>query len=189
MTTTQTAARNQVPGVLVPNFSIVKERKTQGGAGIATAGKKTPADLSISALAKHVIDYIGHGETGTIDGNLDGDRALRDHAAAILNNERAKKRKPAGRHPDHALISHAIEYVAHMKGADAGYNVDPTDSDIAAPFDTKHRAVARLAFSRLTKLKANTIDGLRAKAAVMEHVAYELSQFAADGTEVDFLRS
>jgi hypothetical protein len=70
-------------------------------------------------------------------------------------------------HPNRSLIEHCVDYAVHMRGALAGFDADPTDSEFAAATDDIFRSRARKHLVLATKAKACTIDGLRAKAALI----------------------
>jgi hypothetical protein len=70
-------------------------------------------------------------------------------------------------HPNRTLIENCVDYAVHMQGALAGFDVDPTDSEYASATDSIFRARARRHLVSATRIKACTIDGLRAKAALI----------------------
>jgi hypothetical protein len=83
------------------------------------------------------------------------------------------RRKPLSlrvTHPDAGLIESCIEYAMEMAGTQIAYEVDPTDSDFAAFFDTKAQGRGEKALQFITECEARTMDGLRAKAAIVETV-------------------
>jgi hypothetical protein len=86
-------------------------------------------------------------------------------------------RKPTRRdvayppHPDAILIAACIEYASYMAFAAAGYAIDPTDADFAAVSDDAARAKADTALRIAQKTCPETLDGLRAKSALVYSIA------------------
>lgn len=72
-------------------------------------------------------------------------------------------------HPDAGLIEHCIEYASQTKAAEVCYLIDPTDSEFAAFADDLSRSRANRAMRQALELAPVTMDGLRAKAAVVVH--------------------
>jgi hypothetical protein len=73
-------------------------------------------------------------------------------------------------HPDAVLIENCIKYVAEISSArEPIFVVDPTgDNDFAGAFTTKARNRADRALTLITAGEPQTMDGLRAKAAIMD---------------------
>jgi hypothetical protein len=78
-------------------------------------------------------------------------------------------RRPVDKRPDHpdgALIEHCMEYSQIMKGASAAFAVDPTDGEFAGPADTASLRRADRALTFIAGMRATTLDGISAKAAI-----------------------
>ena len=70
-------------------------------------------------------------------------------------------------HPDADLIERCIEYVIQINGALISYKIDPTDAEFAAFFDDVAQSRADRALRSVLDLSPQTMDGLRAKAALI----------------------
>jgi len=93
-------------------------------------------------------------------------------------------------HADHKLIELCIDFTANMAAADGTFKADPSgNSDFAATWDDIYRARANQALCKATKLKAQTADGIRSKAAVAEVIFTWLSSFPCEPEQTAFLAS
>jgi hypothetical protein len=94
-------------------------------------------------------------------------------AAQVINFAETKKKPRSVRkakqsdHPDAELIECCMEYAAQIKIAEVGYLIDPTDSEFAEFADNLAQSRARRAMTQLLDLAPTTMDGLRAKAAIV----------------------
>jgi hypothetical protein len=82
----------------------------------------------------------------------------------------AARRSRVGKRPDHPdadLIEHCIEYAMQITGALTSYKIDPTDAEFAAFFDNVAQSRADRALRSALDLPPQTMDGLRAKAAIV----------------------
>src|SRR5664279_913412 len=70
-------------------------------------------------------------------------------------------------HPDADLIDNCIEYARQITGALISYKIDPTDAEFAAFFDDVAQSRADRALRSALDLPPKTMDGLRAKAALV----------------------
>ena len=91
-------------------------------------------------------------------------------------------------HPDAKLICLCIEYGTLIAGAQVAYNIDPTDSEFASQADSLTQTRADRAMLEIIDLETKTMDGLRAKAAI---VKIAIEDWACDLEEIrqDFLVS
>jgi hypothetical protein len=71
-------------------------------------------------------------------------------------------------HPDAKLISLCIEYGLAVAGAKVIYQIDPTDAEFASRADTSARARADRSMEEIIGTATKTMDGLRAKAAIVK---------------------
>jgi hypothetical protein len=93
-------------------------------------------------------------------------------------------------HADHKLIELCIDFTANMAAADGAFKADPSgNSDFAAASDNLYRARANQALSKATRLKAQTADGIRSKAAVSEVIYTWLRMFTCEPEHTAFLAS
>ena len=82
----------------------------------------------------------------------------------------AGRRSRVGKRPDHPdadLIDNCIEYARQITGALISYKIDPTDAEFAAFFDDVAQSRADRALRSVLDLPPQTMDGLRAKAALV----------------------
>ena len=70
-------------------------------------------------------------------------------------------------HPDADLIENCIGCAMHITGALTSYNIDPTGAEFAAFFDDLAQSRADRALRSALDLPPQTMDGLRAKAALV----------------------
>jgi hypothetical protein len=74
-------------------------------------------------------------------------------------------------HPDADLIKACMAYASAIAGTKAAFDVDPTgDSDFAQPLDERALRAAHKNQHLAANCSPSTIDGLRAKAAVVEMI-------------------
>jgi hypothetical protein len=103
---------------------------------------------------------------------------------------RPTSRQRRTQHPDRRLIEHCIEFTANHAAADGAFEADPSgNSEFASAPDDIFRSRAAKAMESATKIKAQTLDGLRSKAGVARGVLKDLSAFAAERSQVDFMKS
>lgn len=93
----------------------------------------------------------------------------------------------SGWHPDGALIIKCLELAVDIKAGEALYMIDPTDGEFANLADTRHRNRADRALAYITAFRPTTLDGLKAKARLVDLVLVDIH--AIDGIELDFLKS
>jgi hypothetical protein len=80
-------------------------------------------------------------------------------------------RKSVGKRPDHPdadLIEHCIEYAMQIAAGRAAFPIDPTDAKFAAYFDNLTQSRANRALCAALDMEPQTLDGLRAKASLVE---------------------
>ncbi len=80
---------------------------------------------------------------------------------------RARRRRQAS-HVDADLIDLCIEYGMQIAAGRAAYEIDPTDSDFAHIADNIAQARAGRAMTAILEREPLTIDGVRAKAAIVK---------------------
>ncbi|PAY07163.1 hypothetical protein CK489_15290 [Bradyrhizobium sp. UFLA03-84] len=102
------------------------------------------------------------------------------------STRRSVKRRPA--HPDADLIENCIECAMQIAAGKAPYKIDPTDSEFAALSDDISRSRADRALRAALDLSPTTLDGLRAKAGLVEAIMDDLSNFPGD-IQLDELQS
>jgi hypothetical protein len=91
-------------------------------------------------------------------------------------------------HPDSILITACIEYAMQIRAAQVTYEIDPTDSEFAAFMDPAAQGKARARLAVIMNNKPTTMDGLRAKAALMPIILEDWSG-DLDKIEIGFLTS
>lgn len=96
------------------------------------------------------------------------------------------KKRPV--HMDADLIEHCIEYGMQINAAQAAYKVDPTDSEFASFFDDLCRSRANRAMRAVLELPPKTLDGLRAKAELIQIVCKDWESLHGS-VELDELRT
>ena len=70
-------------------------------------------------------------------------------------------------HPDADLIENCIEYAMQINGANISYKIEPTDAEFASFTDDVAQSRADRALRLAADCVAKTMDGLRAKAALV----------------------
>jgi hypothetical protein len=99
------------------------------------------------------------------------------------------QRKRVGKRPDHPdadLIEHCIEYGMQIAAGRAAFPIDPTDAKFAAYFDDLTQSRADRALRAALDMKPRTLDGLRAKASLVEVALGDWEAF--DTLAIDELR-
>ena len=120
-------------------------------------------------------------------------------ATPILNFATvAESKKPRPRlydrvaaHPDVSLIETCVSYASAIGStSEATFKVDPTgNNDFAAMVATKSRNRADRLLAQITATAPRTMDGLRAKAAVMEVMLADCDLGALEPEHYSFLNS
>jgi hypothetical protein len=102
-----------------------------------------------------------------------------------------KPRRPAQRisHPDAELIENCIAYAVTVTGISAAFKVDPTDAKFAEVTLKKADRRAERLMGEILALPAKTVDGARAKTALVDIVLYHFEGCAIDGLHLDFISS
>ncbi|MDB5619504.1 hypothetical protein [Tardiphaga sp.] len=112
---------------------------------------------------------------------------------ATVEKTVAQRATPAHRrrqHADNKLIELCMEVTANMAAADGAFKADPSgNSDFAEAWDDIYRSRANQAMQRATKVKAQTADGLRSKAAVADVIYSWLRSFTCEPEHTAFLTS
>jgi hypothetical protein len=83
----------------------------------------------------------------------------------------AGRRSRVGKRPDRPdadLIEHCIEYAMQISAGRVAYMVDPTDAKFASYCDDLAQSRADRAMNAILDIEAVTIDGVRAKAALVK---------------------
>jgi hypothetical protein len=83
----------------------------------------------------------------------------------------ARCRRRAGKRPDHPdadLIEHCIEYAMQISAGRVAYMVDPTDAKFASHCDDLAMARGDRAMNAILDIEPVTIDGVKAKAALVK---------------------
>ncbi|QOZ15923.1 hypothetical protein XI02_13755 [Bradyrhizobium sp. CCBAU 21365] len=115
--------------------------------------------------------------------------------AAIIDFGQIGKSRPPRRsvkkrpdHPDADLIESCIECAMQMAAGKAPYKIDPTDSEFAAFCDDICRSRADRALCAVLDMNPSTLDGLRAKAGLVEAVVDDWTDFPG-GIQLDELHT
>jgi hypothetical protein len=88
-------------------------------------------------------------------------------AAAAATKSQVSKLKVD--HPDATLIQACINFAIAMRGASGAFEVDPTvDCDLAQAADKRLMRQASKEQSLIAATRPSTLDGLRAKAAIVD---------------------
>lgn len=80
-------------------------------------------------------------------------------------------RRRVGRRPDHPdadLIEHCMEYAVQISAGKIAYDVDPTDAKFASFSEDLAQSRADRAMRSILELEPTTVDGVRAKAALVK---------------------
>jgi|GEM_PF-2077601 len=114
--------------------------------------------------------------------------------AAVIDFAQIGKSRPPRRgvkkrpnHPDADLIEHCIEYGMQIAAGKASYKVDPTDSEFASFCDDICQSRADRALRAVLEMSPSTLDGLRAKAELVEIATNDWAAF--DDVAFDELRT
>src|SRR5882757_9288032 len=91
-----------------------------------------------------------------------------DFAANAANRAPRRRSSKRPNHPDAYLIDHCIEYAMHISSGKIAYEVDPTDATFAWFRDDLAQGRATRALSAILEIEPVTVDGLRAKAALVK---------------------
>lgn len=97
------------------------------------------------------------------------------HVGKSRPPRRSVKKRPS--HPDADLIENCIECAMQIAAGKAPYKIDPTDSEFAAFCDDICRSRANRALRDLLDLSPSTLDGLRAKAGLVEVVMDDWQEY------------
>ncbi|MDB5579645.1 MAG: hypothetical protein JWR80_4821 [Bradyrhizobium sp.] len=89
---------------------------------------------------------------------------------ATANSDRKSERRASKQpdHPDADLIAACIEYATQIHAGQTAYKIDPTDAKFASVADTAAQRRADRAMVQILDLPPRTMDGMRAKAAIVE---------------------
>jgi hypothetical protein len=105
---------------------------------------------------------------------------------------RKKQKEKRANHPDKALIDNCVEFGVHVAGALGAFEVDPTgNNDFAAFHDDLCGTRAAPHLLKATRLKAKSMDGLRAKAQMVAIILKNNSGSVMfeDDDEIAFIKS
>lgn len=106
-----------------------------------------------------------------------------------VNATKPQARRRVGKRPDHPdadLIEHCIEYAMQIAAGKAAFPIDPTDATFAAYFDDLTQSRADRALVAALDTEPVTLDGLRAKASLVEIAMSDWDNF--DSIMIDRLR-
>ncbi|MCW2112498.1 hypothetical protein ABIF21_007114 [Bradyrhizobium elkanii] len=108
------------------------------------------------------------------------------HTGKSRSPRRGVKKRPS--HPDADLIENCIECAMQITAGKAPYKIDPTDSEFAAFCDDICRSRADRALRAVLDMSPSTLDGLRAKAGLVEVVMEDWTDYPG-GVQFDELQT
>jgi hypothetical protein len=122
----------------------------------------------------------------------DTTQAIATETPVINFAEKTASRPPRKRvgkrpnHPDADLIEYCIEYGMQIAAGKAAFPIDPTNATFAAYFDNLTQSRADRALVSVLDMDPVTLDGLRAKASLVEVAMSDWDAF--DSIMIDELR-